>query len=364
MRYIFVEPSTQVAFNNNEIVVFSSHKKRYIKFILNKESKFIMNYFREGNYFENFIIDVPKSENPLRYISFVNILIRKGVLNQVEISNDNYILPGNRIPHQAISKRYSHQNLYIESRFFTRNSKGEHNFKNYDFTMKLINKKHITIIGLGGVGSFLATFCVAAGVGKLTLIDGDKVELSNLSRQIFYKENDVNKEMKVDSLKKFLNNLNSSVKVVSHPEYIYCYQDAIKLIDKCDLIVQCGDFPPGKIDRIINEYSMETKIPVLFIHNGSVGPLVIPGITADYKKFEEYLNEESKGNYQTIIENFDKNFKTAYPTVVHGVLGLTQYAFDKIFEFLILGNEIDFKNQIYFEEDRKKFDFVRREYFE
>lgn len=66
-----------------------------------------------------------------------------------------------------------------------------------------LSKYKITIIGLGGVGSIIPLSLVRVGIKKLILIDKDKVELSNLNRQIAYDINDVNK-LKVDALKEKL----------------------------------------------------------------------------------------------------------------------------------------------------------------
>ena len=47
-----------------------------------------------------------------------------------------------------------------------------------------LQKAHILIVGLGGVGSFAAEFIARAGVGSLTIVDGDCVSLSNINRQL------------------------------------------------------------------------------------------------------------------------------------------------------------------------------------
>jgi len=52
-------------------------------------------------------------------------------------------------------------------------------------------QKHLVLIGLGGIGSPALQYLAAAGIGKLTLVDDDKVDLSNLQRQTLYNERDV-----------------------------------------------------------------------------------------------------------------------------------------------------------------------------
>ena len=57
---------------------------------------------------------------------------------------------------------------------------------------------HVMVVGLGGLGSPVAMYLAAAGVGKLSLVDDDQVELSNLQRQIVHSQSDIGRD-KVDS---------------------------------------------------------------------------------------------------------------------------------------------------------------------
>ena len=56
-----------------------------------------------------------------------------------------------------------------------------------------INKAKIAIIGCGGLGSAAAVYLAASGIGHLHLIDYDKIDLSNLHRQVFYRRDQVGK---------------------------------------------------------------------------------------------------------------------------------------------------------------------------
>ena len=73
-------------------------------------------------------------------------------------------------------------------------------------------QSHALVIGAGGLGSAAAPYLAAAGLGHITLIDHDKVELTNLQRQIMHTENNVGKS-KVNSGKQFLQSLNSSIQI-------------------------------------------------------------------------------------------------------------------------------------------------------
>ena len=54
-----------------------------------------------------------------------------------------------------------------------------------------LKQSHVVILGLGGLGSPLAMYLGAAGVGRLTLVDGDKVDETNLHRQVIHSQNSV-----------------------------------------------------------------------------------------------------------------------------------------------------------------------------
>ena len=97
----------------------------------------------------------------------------------------------------------------------------------------------VLIIGLGGLGSPAALYLAAAGVGKLIVLDGDKVETSNLQRQIMYKANHVGAS-KAQSTQKSLYGLNSFVEV----EAINRFADEKNIADlvtKADVVLDCTD---------------------------------------------------------------------------------------------------------------------------
>lgn len=73
---------------------------------------------------------------------------------------------------------------------------------------------HVLIIGLGGLGSPAALYLATAGIGKLTLVDDDEVELSNLQRQIIHRNQNIG-EKKVVSAKSNLLAINDEVNIVT-----------------------------------------------------------------------------------------------------------------------------------------------------
>jgi adenylyltransferase/sulfurtransferase len=77
---------------------------------------------------------------------------------------------------------------------------------------KKLLSSSILIIGAGGLGTNFADHFVRAGIGKITIVDNDKVELSNLQRQVFYDERDVGK-FKAEVLSQKLAFINSEIKI-------------------------------------------------------------------------------------------------------------------------------------------------------
>jgi len=75
-----------------------------------------------------------------------------------------------------------------------------------------LSKIRVLQIGAGGLGSPLALYLVAAGIKELTILDNDTLSISNLQRQILYKESQIGRE-KVIAAKESLSTLNSEVEI-------------------------------------------------------------------------------------------------------------------------------------------------------
>src|SRR3989344_4852299 len=104
---------------------------------------------------------------------------------------------------------------------------------------KKLQKAKVLCVGAGGLGSPVAFYLAAAGVGTIGIIDMDKVDISNLQRQILHSCNDIGK-LKVDSAKETLEALNPDVKVVTYAKQLTSenVKEIIKdyniVIDGCD----------------------------------------------------------------------------------------------------------------------------------
>ena len=79
---------------------------------------------------------------------------------------------------------------------------------------KKLSKSSVLIVGAGGLGSPIAIYLAAIGVGNIGIIDKDNVEMSNLSRQIIFNTSDINKSKSLSAIKK-IKKLNPNIKLKS-----------------------------------------------------------------------------------------------------------------------------------------------------
>src|SRR3984957_15643485 len=107
---------------------------------------------------------------------------------------------------------------------------------------KKIRATSVLCIGAGGLGSPIAMYLAAAGIGKLGIVDFDTVDYSNLQRQILHTDADVGRS-KAESAKETINGINPNVEVVIHNTRISS-ENALEIIAPYDIVVDGTDnFP-------------------------------------------------------------------------------------------------------------------------
>jgi adenylyltransferase/sulfurtransferase len=142
-----------------------------------------------------------------------------------------------------------------------------------------LKRSRVAIAGAGGLGSPIAIYLTAAGIGKIRMIDHEEVALSNLNRQILHWEEDIGRK-KVDSARTKLKYLNRAVEIETIAETI-TEGNVSQLVDGCDVIVDAMDNLPTRY--VLNRCAIEKKVP--FFHgavNGFEGRAmtILPGKTA------------------------------------------------------------------------------------
>ncbi len=142
-----------------------------------------------------------------------------------------------------------------------------------------LKKAKVFLAGAGGLGSPVAIYLAAAGIGTLRIADHDKVELSNLNRQVLHWEEDIGKR-KVDSAAAKLRKFNKNIKIEAISETI-TESNISRLVGNADLIVDAMDNLPTRY--LLNKAAIEKGVP--FIHGAVYGfegraMTVLPGKTA------------------------------------------------------------------------------------
>ncbi len=108
----------------------------------------------------------------------------------------------------------------------------------FEGQQKLLTAK-ILIIGVGGLGSPVALYLAASGIGEIIIADHDKVELNNLQRQIAYDEESLG-QSKVASCADKMEKINSKIKVVQLDEKL-TGQQLLSQVEVVDVVVDCTD---------------------------------------------------------------------------------------------------------------------------
>ena len=120
---------------------------------------------------------------------------------------------------------------------------------------KKIQSGNVLIIGIGGLGCPLTTYLAASGIGKIGIVDFDKIEISNLNRQVLFNENDVGK-FKISQAKKVITKLNKDLKLVLFKSKV-TKKNIKKICDKFDII--CDGTDNYNTRYLINDYCRKEK---------------------------------------------------------------------------------------------------------
>ena len=120
---------------------------------------------------------------------------------------------------------------------------------------KKIMNASICIIGCGGLGTSVAQYLAMTGVGKMVLIDFDKIEMSNLNRQLSFLEKDIGKN-KAEVLKKNVEKINPELDVVIFKKKLNS-KNIHSFIDNSKFVIDCSD--NFKTRFLINEYCFKKK---------------------------------------------------------------------------------------------------------
>jgi adenylyltransferase/sulfurtransferase len=120
-----------------------------------------------------------------------------------------------------------------------------------------LRQGRVLIVGVGGLGSPAAQYLAAAGVGTLGLVDSDRVELSNLQRQVLYGDADLG-HPKVDAAAARLAGMNPNVHITRHGDRLQS-SNALDILREYDLVIDGSDNFPTRY--LVNDASVLLGIP-------------------------------------------------------------------------------------------------------
>lgn len=123
---------------------------------------------------------------------------------------------------------------------------------------KLLNSK-VLVVGAGGLGSPAVLYLAAAGVGKIGLVDFDRVDISNLHRQILFTAQDIGRP-KTEAAKQALAQINPDVEVVPYQTALTS-QNAMEIVEPYDVIVNGSDNFPTRY--LVNDAAVFLAKPLV-----------------------------------------------------------------------------------------------------
>lgn len=143
----------------------------------------------------------------------------------------------------------------------------------------------VAILGVGGLGGRVALDLASVGIGELRLADGDRVEASNLNRQIQFDAGDVGLS-KVERTAARIGALNVAGTVRTREAFLTSEEEIGEFVAGADIVVDAADWPPHEIERRCNVVCFDLGIPYIAMSHfppiARFGPLYVPGETGCY----------------------------------------------------------------------------------
>ncbi|WP_438966910.1 tRNA threonylcarbamoyladenosine dehydratase [Flavobacterium sp.] len=122
-----------------------------------------------------------------------------------------------------------------------------------------LKNANILVVGLGGVGSFAAEFLVRAGIGKMTIVDGDTIDITNINRQLPALHSTVG-QPKVEIVAARLLDINPELKLTKVQEFL-APERALEIVtSEYDYVLDCIDSITPKLNLIIAAKRKKVKV--------------------------------------------------------------------------------------------------------
>lgn len=254
-----IKESVEILKRNEEYIAIFHTEKIKKRLNLSNQAQTIMHKLIEGTYKEEEVCSEKENIDNIIIQQFKQI----GILNRKE--------------HDFPHKKYLEQVRYLEDIGLSRP-------ESYKAQEKLMNTD-VTVLGAGGIGSWIINGLNQIGVENITVIDPDIVETQNLNRQLYSVE-DVG-EYKIDSIKQKYSDTN----VKGRKNKVKSQEDLEEIIEHTDFIINCADEPSvyqtsKYVDMHAKKHNHSYCIAGGYsFHQGFIGPIIVPSKTAGLEKY-------------------------------------------------------------------------------
>lgn len=123
-----------------------------------------------------------------------------------------------------------------------------------------LKESHVAVVGIGGVGSFVVEALARAGVGRLTLIDHDRIDITNLNRQLHATRQTIG-QLKVEAMRQRIADIDPTLEVVAKADFILPENIETVLDTSYDYLIDACDTVTAKIALI--QWAKAHQVPVI-----------------------------------------------------------------------------------------------------
>lgn len=276
----------QIEFNKNWRVIDGNNQLQLINIVNSRqliiegpqpESKHLFDTIRKERYLGDIVKKFTTHDSRFSrqwVIKYINELEKVGIVRQTEV------IPSDLTPKYL-------EGLDRQLDFLSELRKDKNKYEN----QLLLKNTKIAILGLGSIGQWIILPLVTSGVGFFKCVDFDIVEDRNIGRQPIFRREDVGKP-KSEVVARFISSQRHGVKAIPINTKLSKEEDIEKIIQDCDIVLQCCDLPRFIIHRWINNVCLRLNKPNLLAYSGRIGPFCIPNKTACYGCLESKLRRD------------------------------------------------------------------------